>query len=95
MLLVGNLLTRGVGFLLLPLYTHVLVAADFSYMEAILNVATVVSLVAAHGMTSAMIWALKTGGTRDGDEPDAAEQSRIVSVTSRWASWPRAAGSTP
>ena len=85
MLLVGNLLTRGVGFLLLPLYTHVLVAADFSYMEAILNVATVVSLVAAHGMTSAMIWALKTGGTREGDEPDAAEQSRIVSVTSGWA----------
>jgi O-antigen/teichoic acid export membrane protein len=84
-LLVGNLLTRGVGFLLLPLYTHVLAAEDFSFMEAILNVATVVSLVAAHGVTAAMIWALKTGGRAGGDEPDAAEQSRIVSVTSGWA----------
>lgn len=87
-LLVGNLLTRGVGFFLLPVYTHVLKAHDFSYMEAILNVATVVSLVASHGMTSAMIWALKTGAARAGEdevEPDEAEKSRIVSVTSGWA----------
>ncbi len=87
-LLVGNLLTRGVGFILLPIYTGVLLARDFSYMEAILNVATVVSLVASHGMTSSMIWALKTGAARDGEqerEPDDAEKSRIVSVTAGWA----------
>ncbi len=84
-LLLGNVLSRGVGFFLLPLYTGRLPTEDFSYMEAILNVATVVSLVASHGMTAAMIWALKTGGRDGGGEPDEAARQRIVRVTSGWA----------
>jgi len=84
-LLVGSVLSRGVGMILIPVYTSVLPKADLGYWEALLLVATLVSLVSAHGITAALMWTLKTGGSLHKGEPPEDEKGRIISAAIGWS----------
>ncbi len=84
-LLVGSLLSRGVGMILIPLYTSVLAREELGYWEALLLTATLVSLVSAHGITAALMWTLKTGGRVHDGEPPEEEKPRIISAAVGWA----------
>ncbi len=84
-LLIGTLLSRGVGMILIPLYTSVLPKEALGYWEALLLAATLVSLVSAHGITAALMWTLKTGGKLHDGEPPEEERGRIISAAIGWA----------
>jgi O-antigen/teichoic acid export membrane protein len=84
-LLLGSLLSRGVGMFLIPVYTSVLLPAQLGYWEALLLTATLVSMMSAHGITSALIWTLKTGGALSKAEPSQEESERIISAAVGWA----------
>lgn len=85
MLLVGNLLSRGVGIVLVPLYTGHLAGPElFNYWDSLLLAATLVSMLAAQGITAALMWMLKTGGGR-GRELAGAEASAAVAAATGWS----------
>jgi len=84
-LLVGNLLSRGVGMILIPVYTAVLTKPEMGYWDTLILMATLVSLVSAHGITAALMWTLKTGGRLFDGEPPEAERSRIISAAVGWS----------
>lgn len=85
MLLVGNLLSRGVGLVLIPLYTAVLAKESMGYWEALLAGAGLISMVASQSLSAALMWTLKTGG-RDGDgELEGEARQRAISVAIGWA----------
>lgn len=85
-LLVGNLLSRGVGIVLIPLYTGKLAGPEeFAYWEILLLGSTLVSMVSSHGITAALMWTLKTGGAGRGGELQGAAQERVVSAAVGWA----------
>ncbi|RKY15365.1 MAG: hypothetical protein DRQ55_19635, partial [Planctomycetota bacterium] len=84
-LLVGNLLSRGVGLVLIGLYTGKLEGpAELNYWEALLLASTLVSMVSAHGITPALQWVLKTGGSQGGGELDQQAQERVVAAAVGW-----------
>ena len=84
-LLVGNLLSRGVGLLLIGLYTGKLEGtAELNYWESLLLASTLVSMVSAHGITAALQWTLKTGGAAGGGELSGEAQERAVSAAMGW-----------
>lgn len=83
-LLVGTILSRGVGLLLIPLYTGVLAKEMFLLWGTMQLAATLVSMVSAHGLTAALMWTLKTGG-RDGGELEGDERRRAISAAIGWA----------
>jgi O-antigen/teichoic acid export membrane protein len=82
---VGNLLSRGVGLILIPLYTgkfeH---TAQFNYWESLILASTLLSMVSAHGITAALMWTLKTGGRGGGGELTGEAQQRAVSAAMGW-----------
>jgi O-antigen/teichoic acid export membrane protein len=83
-LLVGNILSRGVGMLLIPLYTGVLAKELFLFWGSLHLAASLVSMVSAHGITAALMWTLKTGG-EDGGELQGEERGRVISAAIGWA----------
>ena len=86
MLLVGNLLSRGSGLVLVALYTgHLAGPEEFNYWETLLLASSLVSMVSAHGITAAMMWTLKTGGAGGGGELSGEEQERVVATAVGWA----------
>jgi O-antigen/teichoic acid export membrane protein len=70
---------------LIPLYTSVLLPAQLGYWEALLLTATLVSTISAHGITSALMWTLKTGGAHSKGELSQEESKRIISAAVGWA----------
>lgn len=81
----GNLLSRGVGLILIPLYTGKLEGpAELNYWEALVLASTLVSLVSAQGLTAALMWTLKTGGRGGGGELSGEAQERAVSAAMGW-----------
>ena len=84
-LLVGNLLSRGVGMILIPIYTSVLPKEALGHWDTLILMATLVSLVSAHGITAALMWTLKTGGRLYDGEPPEEERSKIISAAVGWA----------
>lgn len=84
-LLVGNVLSRGLNFVLLPVYTAVLAPAEFGYWESLLLLATLVGTAAAHGITAALMWTLKTGGAVQRGELAGEQRDRAISAAVGWA----------
>jgi O-antigen/teichoic acid export membrane protein len=84
-LLVSTLLSRGVGMILIPIYTSVLQKEELGWWETLLLVATLVSLVSAHGITAALMWTLKTGGRQFDGEPDEEQKQSIISAAIGWS----------
>lgn len=85
LLLVGDVLTRGLGFVLLPLYTGYLSDVDFGDWDTLLLAGTLLSLLAAHGMNSALLWAWRTGGTNGGAALDDAGRRQLVASVMGWS----------
>lgn len=83
-LLVGTLLSRGVGMLLIPLYTGVLAKETFLLWGTMQLAATLVSMVSAHGITAALMWTLKTGGP-EGSELQGEPRQHAISAAIGWA----------
>ncbi|GJM21193.1 MAG: polysaccharide biosynthesis protein [Planctomycetota bacterium] len=77
----ANLLTRGAGILLIPVITARLTSDEFSYWEAMLLAAQLLGMVAAHGITAALMWTLKTGAETDETLNDTRSQRAIRSAT--------------
>ncbi len=69
----GRVLTKGIGFLLIPLYTHYLSPTDFGVMEILNLVTTVAGIVLGLGLGSALMRFYYA--TEDGRE-----RSRLVST---------------
>lgn len=84
-LLVGNVLSRGVSFLLVPIMTGVLAAEEFAYWESLMLAATLVSMVSAHGVTAALMWTLKTGGNVADGELDEIQRRPVIAAAVGWA----------
>ncbi|MFT7465630.1 MAG: O-antigen/teichoic acid export membrane protein [Pseudohongiellaceae bacterium] len=84
MLLVGTILSRGVGMFLIPLYTGVLSKEMFLIWGTMQLGAGFVSTVSSHGMTAALMWKLKTGG-EGGSELQGAERHQAISAAIGWA----------
>lgn len=86
-LFVSNLLSRGVSVLLVPVMTGLLVdpTAQFAYWETMLLVAMLVSTVATHGLTAALMWTVKTGGHLQPGEITGARREEVIAAAVGWA----------
>lgn len=84
-LLVGNLLSRGVGMLLIPVYTGVLAREVFSYWEALLAGAGLIGMLASGSISAALMWTLKTGGRVGDGELTGEQRDRAIATAIGWA----------
>jgi len=85
LLLIGDLLSRGMGFVLLPLYTGYLSDVAFGDWDTLLLAGTLLSLLAAHGMNSALMWAWRTGGADGGAPPSEARRRHLLQSVMGWS----------
>ena len=82
--MIGNLLSRGVGMVLTPLYTGVLLTQELNYWESLLLGANLLSMLAANSTTAAMMWTLKTGGAGGKGPLSGDDEQRVISGTVGW-----------